>query len=65
MHNDLKNYKRDEKTGAILNNNMNAYNRFKAKEKAEQEKEERLEKLESKLDRIESLLQGLVENGNN
>jgi hypothetical protein len=58
---DEKDYVRDENSGAILNTNMKAYLKYKEKKKAEEHKEQRLLNLEDKLDRIESLLQGLID----
>ena len=61
MLKDEKDYVRDENSGAILNTNMKAYLKYKEKIKAEEYKEQRLLNLEDKLDRIESLLQGLID----
>lgn len=61
MHKNEKDYVRDENTGAVLNTNMKAYLKYKQKKKEEEYKEQRLSSLEDKLDRIESLLQGLID----
>ena len=61
MHKNEKDYVRDENTGAVLNTNMKAYLKYKQKKKEEEHKEQRPSSLEDKLDRIESLLQGLID----
>lgn len=53
---DKDGYVRDNTTGAIINNDKNAFENYKKRRALLKEKEEKIESLEQRLDRLEKLL---------
>ena len=51
--------RRDSKSGAILNTNREAYEKYKAKTLKEKQLEERLVRVENKMDKLLNILEKL------